>query len=81
MEEFDLLIRNAAIIDGSGRPAYKGSIGITGDKAVAVSPVTGDTKEAMIVRSLLFERREMEHEKPHRNRQKILLPRIDEHQV
>jgi N-acyl-D-aspartate/D-glutamate deacylase len=47
MEEFDLLIKNAAIVDGSGKPAYKGSIAVKGDRVVAVGPVTGDTKEVI----------------------------------
>ena len=30
-EELDIVIKNATIIDGSGKPAYKGSIGIYGE--------------------------------------------------
>ena len=30
----DVLIKNANIIDGTGKPAYKGSIGISGGKLV-----------------------------------------------
>lgn len=47
MEEFDLLIKNAAIVDGSGKSAYKGAIGVKGDKVVAVGAVTGDAKEVI----------------------------------
>ena len=32
MGEFDILIKDAKIIDGTGSPWYKGDIGITGDK-------------------------------------------------
>lgn len=39
---YDLLIINARIIDGSGEPAFTGSIGIRGEKIVAV----GDLPEA-----------------------------------
>jgi len=35
---FDLLIKNALIIDGSGSKGYKGEIGISGDKISAVAP-------------------------------------------
>ena len=30
--EFDILIKNAKIVDGSGAPGYKGDIGIIGEK-------------------------------------------------
>jgi len=30
--EFDILIKDAKIVDGTGSPWYKGDIGITGDK-------------------------------------------------
>jgi len=47
MGEFDFLISNATIIDGSGRPRYRGSIGIVGDKVVALGEVAGDAKEVI----------------------------------
>jgi len=43
---FDILIKNAVIIDGSGNPGYKGEIGILNDRIVAVSPVvSGEAKK------------------------------------
>lgn len=36
MEEFDLVIKGGIIIDGTGSPAFEGSVGIKGDKIVAV---------------------------------------------
>ncbi|MFB0557821.1 MAG: amidohydrolase family protein [Candidatus Bathyarchaeia archaeon] len=42
MSEFDVLIENAHIVDGSGKPPYRGSIGVKGDKVVAVGEVKGD---------------------------------------
>lgn len=33
---YDILIKNTSIIDGTGKPAYKGSIGICGDKIAAI---------------------------------------------
>jgi len=47
MDEFNLLIKNADIVDGSGRPLYKGSIGVKGEKVVEVGDVTGDAKEVV----------------------------------
>lgn len=52
MEEFDLLIKNAAIVDGSDKPAYRGSIAVKGDKVVAVGAVAGDAKEVIDVSGL-----------------------------
>jgi N-acyl-D-amino-acid deacylase len=40
-EQFDLLIRNARIADGSGAPMQNGSIAVKGDRIVAVGAVTG----------------------------------------
>ena len=44
LDELDLIIRNANIVDGCGRPLYGGSIGVFGDKVVAVGSVKGDAK-------------------------------------
>lgn len=41
-EHYDVLIKNTKIIDGTGKPAYKGSIAIKGEKIVAVGKVKGD---------------------------------------
>lgn len=38
---FDLLIRNATIIDGTGAPRYAGDIGIRGDRIVRVGDLSG----------------------------------------
>src|SRR5258708_1746811 len=35
---YDLLIRAASIIDGSGKPAFIGDIGVVGEGIVAVGP-------------------------------------------
>ena len=45
--EYDVLIRDALIIDGSGRPAYKGSIGIMKDKISGLGEVKGDAKREL----------------------------------
>ncbi len=36
-----LAVRNARIVDGSGRPAYAGDVGVSGDRIVAVGRVEG----------------------------------------
>jgi N-acyl-D-amino-acid deacylase len=36
--EFDLVIQNGAVIDGTGRPRYRADIGLSGDRIAAVSP-------------------------------------------
>ncbi|MBN1682886.1 amidohydrolase family protein [Candidatus Bathyarchaeota archaeon] len=41
--EYDLLIKNAQIIDGSGKKAFKGSLGVKGDKVQSVGELKGDS--------------------------------------
>ena len=40
----DVLIRNALIVDGTGAPAYKGSVAVRDDRIVGVGKVTGDAE-------------------------------------
>lgn len=42
MDEYDILIKEATIVGGTGKKAYKGSIGIKGDKVAALGNVKGD---------------------------------------
>ncbi len=44
--EFDVIIRNGQVIDGSGRPGYKGDVAIKGDRLAKI----GDLKNAKAVR-------------------------------
>ena len=46
-EPYDILIQNATIVDGSGQPAYTGSVGIRGEKIAAVGE-TGDRAARII---------------------------------
>ena len=39
MPEYDVLIRNGTLCDGSGRPAIRGDVAINGDKIAAVGPL------------------------------------------
>jgi N-acyl-D-aspartate/D-glutamate deacylase len=41
-ERYDLIIKNAKIVDGTGKAAFRGSIGVKGQKIVAVGNVKGD---------------------------------------
>ena len=41
MSEYDILIRDTTIVDGSGAPAYGGSVGIKGERIVAAGAVEG----------------------------------------
>ena len=52
MVEYDLIIKNETIVDGSGKSAYKGSIGVKGDKVGSVGDVGGDTKEVIDAKGL-----------------------------
>ena len=42
-EDFDILITNGMIVDGSGNNAYEGDIGITGDTIAEIGDLTGKT--------------------------------------
>ena len=41
VEQYDVVIRETTIVDGSGRPAFKGSIGVRGERIAAVGDVAG----------------------------------------
>jgi N-acyl-D-aspartate/D-glutamate deacylase len=41
-EHYDILIKGSRIVDGTGKAAFKGSIGVKGEKIVAVGNVKGD---------------------------------------
>ncbi len=49
---FDLLIENAEVIDGTGQPAYRTDIAITGDRIVAIGQFTGKAKTTINARGL-----------------------------
>ena len=39
-QHVDTLLKNGVLVDGTGRPAYRGDIGVTGDKIVALGDLT-----------------------------------------
>jgi len=45
MADFDLVIRDGTVIDGTGRPAIKADVGITGGKIAAIGVITGKGAE------------------------------------
>ncbi len=47
VEAFDVLIRDTMIVDGTGSPAFKGSVGIRAGKIVAVGQITGEAAEVI----------------------------------
>lgn len=50
MPEYDLIIRNASIVDGTGAPARPGDIAVRGDRIEAVGAVTGSAREEIDAR-------------------------------
>ncbi len=52
VDEFDVLIKDATIVEGTGKKAYKGSIGVTGDKVAAMGNVKGDAKRVVDAKGL-----------------------------
>jgi N-acyl-D-amino-acid deacylase len=51
-EEYDVIIKDASIIDGSGKKAYTGSIAIKGNKIAALGEVRGDAVKTVDVKGL-----------------------------
>jgi len=51
-EEYDVIIKDASIIDGSGKKAYKGSVAIKGNKIAALGEVRGDAVKTVEVKGL-----------------------------
>ncbi len=47
LELFDILIKNTTIVDGTGRPGFKGSIGIQNGKIAAVGQIPGEAAEVI----------------------------------
>ena len=46
--EYDLLIRNGTIIDGSGRAGFRGDVAIKGDRITRMGQITGGTAKRVI---------------------------------
>ena len=51
-EEFDVLIKDATIVEGTGKKAYVGSIAIVGDKVKALGDVKGDAEKFIDAKGL-----------------------------
>jgi N-acyl-D-amino-acid deacylase len=47
-QSFDLLIRNASIVDGTGAPRYAGDIGIRGDRIARIGDLAGSRGDVEI---------------------------------
>jgi N-acyl-D-aspartate/D-glutamate deacylase len=48
MSSLDLVIRNARVVDGTGRPSFKGDVGVRGDVIETVGRV-GESNGAMVI--------------------------------
>jgi len=46
-EPYDLLIKNALIVDGTGRPAFRGGLATRGERIVAVGEASGEAAETI----------------------------------
>ena len=47
-QQFDILIRNGRVLDGTGNPWYRADIGITGDRIRAMGRLTNATAKTVI---------------------------------
>ncbi len=53
VEEYDVLIVNGVIVDGTGKPAFKGSVAIKGDRIVDVGDLSGRAERVIDARGLI----------------------------
>ncbi|MBN1677731.1 MAG: amidohydrolase family protein [Candidatus Thermoplasmatota archaeon] len=44
MQEYDILVRDSALIDGTGRPSYRADLGVIGERIAATGEVRGDAR-------------------------------------
>jgi N-acyl-D-aspartate/D-glutamate deacylase len=51
-DEYDLIIKDAYIVDGSDKAPYKGSVGVKGDKVAALGAVKGDAEKVVEAKGL-----------------------------
>ena len=50
--EYDVLIKNATIVEGTGKKPYKGSLAVKGDRVVETGAVKGDAAETIDAKGL-----------------------------
>src|SRR5688572_16633998 len=50
--EFDLVIRNGRLVDGTANPSFHGDVAIKGDRIVSVGQVRGEGKREIDARGL-----------------------------
>lgn len=48
IEHYDLLIRNAAIVDGTGAPRYRGDVGVSGDRIARIGDLSAASADLEI---------------------------------
>jgi N-acyl-D-aspartate/D-glutamate deacylase len=53
MSEFSLIIKNASVVDGSGKAAYRADIGVKGDRVVVLGDVKGDSVKEIDAKGLI----------------------------
>jgi len=52
MSEYDILIKNALIVDGTGAQGFRGSVAVKGERVAAVGKVKGDAKTVVDAKGL-----------------------------
>src|SRR4051794_15989663 len=51
--EYDLVLRNGKVVDGTGNPWFLGDVAVRGDRVVAVGRVVGTAKRVIDARGLV----------------------------
>ncbi|MFC1804148.1 amidohydrolase family protein [Thermoproteota archaeon] len=52
MTDYNILIKNTTIVEGTGKKPYKGSVGLKGDRIKAIGKVTGDADRVIDAKGL-----------------------------
>lgn len=53
MPEFDMIVRNSTVADGTGRPPFRADVGVKGERIVAVGRVQGDAEQEIDAKGMV----------------------------
>jgi N-acyl-D-amino-acid deacylase len=53
MSDYDILIKNGLLVDGSGAPAFKGSVAVKDEKIIKLGDITGSAETEIDAKGLI----------------------------